>query len=224
MHKNATKCNKTLSKWCKNKHGASKIMDTLEMYQSSLDHGHKTSWWRECFFFDDRLSWFDDMLDCGGLVALLHHVRRWVRWWWWCIVSHATCDRLLGSHLVLKRLTEPKELPALDEEMRGFLPSILVDVGVPGTPSVEHFFCRKWRLITTPMPLCFWPRIAVGASTTASVVIVPLPWSIVVVIMVIVYVAYCYHIRRIRIFVAVSTSFLPRAGVELILWVDVTVC
>jgi hypothetical protein len=27
------KCNKTLGKWCKNKHGASKIMDTLETYQ-----------------------------------------------------------------------------------------------------------------------------------------------------------------------------------------------
>jgi hypothetical protein len=33
MHKNATKCNETLSKWCKNKHGALKIMDTFEMYQ-----------------------------------------------------------------------------------------------------------------------------------------------------------------------------------------------
>jgi hypothetical protein len=33
MHKNATKCNKTLSKWCVNKHGASKIIDTFEMYQ-----------------------------------------------------------------------------------------------------------------------------------------------------------------------------------------------
>jgi hypothetical protein len=32
MHKNAMKCNETLSKWCKNKHGASKIIDTLEMY------------------------------------------------------------------------------------------------------------------------------------------------------------------------------------------------
>jgi hypothetical protein len=32
MHKNATKCNKILSKWCKNKHGASKVMDTLETY------------------------------------------------------------------------------------------------------------------------------------------------------------------------------------------------
>jgi hypothetical protein len=44
MHKNATKCNETLSKWCKNKHGASKIMDTLETYhglsedQSQLGH------------------------------------------------------------------------------------------------------------------------------------------------------------------------------------------
>jgi hypothetical protein len=33
MHKNATKCNKTLSKWCKNKHVASKIIDTFETYQ-----------------------------------------------------------------------------------------------------------------------------------------------------------------------------------------------
>jgi hypothetical protein len=32
MHKNATKCNETLSKWYKNKHGASKIIDTLETY------------------------------------------------------------------------------------------------------------------------------------------------------------------------------------------------
>jgi hypothetical protein len=34
MHKNATKCNKTLSKWCKNKHVASKIIDMFETYQS----------------------------------------------------------------------------------------------------------------------------------------------------------------------------------------------
>jgi hypothetical protein len=33
MHKNATKCNETLSKWYKNKHGASKIIDTFETYQ-----------------------------------------------------------------------------------------------------------------------------------------------------------------------------------------------
>jgi hypothetical protein len=39
MHKNATKCNKTLSKWCKNKHEASKIMETLETYQRQIQYG-----------------------------------------------------------------------------------------------------------------------------------------------------------------------------------------
>jgi hypothetical protein len=33
MHKSATKCNETLGKWCKNKHEASKIIDTLKTYQ-----------------------------------------------------------------------------------------------------------------------------------------------------------------------------------------------
>jgi hypothetical protein len=33
MHKSATKCNETVGKWCKNKHGALKIIDTLETYQ-----------------------------------------------------------------------------------------------------------------------------------------------------------------------------------------------
>jgi hypothetical protein len=37
MHKNAMKCNETLSKWCKNKYGASKIIDTFETYQVSMD-------------------------------------------------------------------------------------------------------------------------------------------------------------------------------------------
>jgi hypothetical protein len=32
MHKNATKYSKTQSKWCKNKHGASKIIDMFETY------------------------------------------------------------------------------------------------------------------------------------------------------------------------------------------------
>jgi hypothetical protein len=35
MHKNATKCNETIGKWCKNKHGASKIIDTFETYQGT---------------------------------------------------------------------------------------------------------------------------------------------------------------------------------------------
>jgi hypothetical protein len=47
MHKNATKCNKTLNKWCKNKHGASKIMDTLETY-------HPTAWVKQDAATPDR--------------------------------------------------------------------------------------------------------------------------------------------------------------------------
>jgi hypothetical protein len=35
MHKSAMKSNETLSKWCKNKHEASKIMDTFEKYQAA---------------------------------------------------------------------------------------------------------------------------------------------------------------------------------------------
>jgi hypothetical protein len=124
---------------------------------SPLNHGHKTSWWQKCFFFDDRLSRLNDMLDCGGLMALLHHIQWRIRWWWLCVISHNTCDRLLRLHLLLKRLTEPKEFSALDEEMFWLSPSILVDVGVPGAPAVEHFFCHKWWLVTTPTLLCFRP-------------------------------------------------------------------
>jgi hypothetical protein len=34
MHRSATKSNETVGKWCKNKHGASKIIDTSETYQA----------------------------------------------------------------------------------------------------------------------------------------------------------------------------------------------
>jgi hypothetical protein len=40
MHKNAMKCNETLSKWCKNKHGASKIIDMFETYHPCGTTGH----------------------------------------------------------------------------------------------------------------------------------------------------------------------------------------
>jgi hypothetical protein len=36
MHKSTTKCNETIGKWCKNKHGASKIIDTFETYQGVI--------------------------------------------------------------------------------------------------------------------------------------------------------------------------------------------
>jgi hypothetical protein len=38
MYKNATKCNETIGKWCKTKHGASKIIDTFETYQRPPKH------------------------------------------------------------------------------------------------------------------------------------------------------------------------------------------
>jgi hypothetical protein len=41
MHKNAMKCNETLSKWCKNKLGASKIIDMLETYQQPVPKSNK---------------------------------------------------------------------------------------------------------------------------------------------------------------------------------------
>jgi hypothetical protein len=136
----------------------------------SLDHWNETSWWRKCFFFDDRLSWLYDVPDCGGLMAVLHDVWWRIGWWWWCVVSHGAYDRLLGSHLLLKRLAKPKKFPALDEKMCWFSPSILVDVGVPGAPSVEHFFHQNWWLITMLTPLRFWPRITAGTFATASIV------------------------------------------------------
>jgi hypothetical protein len=36
-----------------------------------LNHRHETTWWGECFFLDDRLPWLDEMLDHGGLMAML---------------------------------------------------------------------------------------------------------------------------------------------------------
>jgi hypothetical protein len=45
MHKNAMKCNKTLSKWCKNKYGASKIIDTFETYQQVVPDSGLEAWY-----------------------------------------------------------------------------------------------------------------------------------------------------------------------------------
>jgi hypothetical protein len=51
MHKNATKCDKTLSKWCKNKPGASKIIDTFETYLLDLDSNFVDLLERSCYEF-----------------------------------------------------------------------------------------------------------------------------------------------------------------------------
>jgi hypothetical protein len=45
MHKNATKCNKTQSKWCVNKHVSSKIIDTFETYQQAEPDSGLEAWY-----------------------------------------------------------------------------------------------------------------------------------------------------------------------------------
>jgi hypothetical protein len=55
MHKNAPKCNETLNKWCKNKHGASKIMDMLETYQRTWPQNTRTE--------RSSMSHMDDMIN-----------------------------------------------------------------------------------------------------------------------------------------------------------------
>jgi hypothetical protein len=105
----------------------------------SLDHGHEASWWRERLLFDGWLPWLD-LLDRGGLVALLYHVCQWVRWWWWSVVNYRTCHQLLHLHPLLKCSTEAKEFHALNEEMSGSSHSIFVDVGVSCAPPIERLF------------------------------------------------------------------------------------
>jgi hypothetical protein len=105
----------------------------------SLNHGHESSWWRECLLFDSWLPWLD-MLDCSSLVALLHHARWRIRRWWWSVVSYRIGHRLLSLHPFLKCSTEAKEFPALDEEMSGSSDSIFIEVRMSCAPPIEHLF------------------------------------------------------------------------------------
>jgi hypothetical protein len=155
-------------------------------------------------------------------MALLHHVFQRIRWRWWSVVGYRTCYRLLYLHPLLKCSTEAKELSTLDEEMSRFSKSILVDIGVPWTPSIEHLFRRRRWLITASAPLCLRPRITAGASATASIVAIPPSWS--VAIDIVVDVAYCYHVSFIRIVIAILTTLFSRVGVKLVFWIDVTIC
>jgi hypothetical protein len=107
-------------------------------WKTSLNHGHEASWWREHLFFDGRLPRLD-VLDRGGLVALLYHVCWRVRWW--SIVSYRTCHWMLGLHPLLKCSTEAKEFPALNEEMSGSSDPIFVEVRVSCARPIEHLFC-----------------------------------------------------------------------------------
>jgi hypothetical protein len=106
----------------------------------SLNHGHESSWWRECFFFGSWLSWLA-LLDCSSLVALLHHICWRIRRRRWSIVSYCTGHMLLGLHPFLECSAEMKEFPALDEEMCRSLDAVFIEVSVPCASSIEHLFC-----------------------------------------------------------------------------------
>jgi hypothetical protein len=82
MHKNATKCNETLNKWCKNKHGASKIMDTLETYQDApANEAGNNVLRRQAGITQlilnpvEGIDWPHHVL---GVIGLVLHLNRWL--------------------------------------------------------------------------------------------------------------------------------------------------
>jgi hypothetical protein len=99
MHKNATKCNKTQSKWCVNKHGASKIIDMFEKY-------HQGRRRHRCVV---RVH-----LSKASPLAALDRIarrRRLVRLHHPCSVKHFHCaisSRVWRSHLSLSLITSPR--------------------------------------------------------------------------------------------------------------------
>jgi hypothetical protein len=70
MHKSATKCNETIGKWCKNKHGASKIIDTLETYQCTM----KTFLWQSLATAPAPPGFANPMKE-ASLLSLIHITR-----------------------------------------------------------------------------------------------------------------------------------------------------
>jgi hypothetical protein len=68
MHKSATKCNETVGKWCKSKHGASKIIDTLETYHTlSRDPQLGLYSGTHCDCVSVRLLWWVVLVACSQL-------------------------------------------------------------------------------------------------------------------------------------------------------------
>jgi hypothetical protein len=84
MHKSATKCNETQGKWCKNKHGASKIIDTFETYQAPdlsptvLRHGRLVDGKVKSVMEVPPLSIVN--VNLLGIFSMLHTVPRFPTW------------------------------------------------------------------------------------------------------------------------------------------------
>ena len=137
----------------------------------SLNHEHETSRWRELFFLVGRLSRLD-LLDRGGLVALLYDVRWWVRRRWWSVVGYRPRHWLLGAHPLLECTVEAKELSTFDEEVCRPSYSVLVEICMPRASAIKHLLCRQLWLSSTP--LLAWLRVTAGTSAAAAMVIVSL--------------------------------------------------
>jgi hypothetical protein len=89
MHKNTTKCNETLSKWCKNKHGASKIIDTLETYQVQRPSC-------ELWLLTGEVTWLRWLLDIFCIFVMTPTT----------LLSDATCVIRIASDFVKHDLTK----------------------------------------------------------------------------------------------------------------------
>jgi hypothetical protein len=138
----------------------------------SLNHGHETCRWRELFFLVGRLSRLD-LLDRGGLGALLYDVCWWVRrWWWWSVVGYRPRHWLLGAHPFLECSVEAKELSTFDEEVCRSSYSVLVEICMPWASAIKHLLCQQLWLSSTP--LLAWLRVTTGTSAAAAMVIVSL--------------------------------------------------
>jgi hypothetical protein len=91
MHKSTTKCNETIGKWCKNKHGASKIIDTFETY-------HLTSWF----------IWYDYHKMCGSPYRFPYPYWLLIEIMWAHFrtrrVTHITCISVRVKWIIGKRV------------------------------------------------------------------------------------------------------------------------
>jgi hypothetical protein len=117
------------------KHFSCALLLNFIRQASPLNHGHETSWWQELFFLVGQLSRLD-LLDHGGLVALLYDVRWWVRRWWRSVKGYRPRHWLLGARSLLKCPVEMKEFSTLDEEVCGSSYSVLVEVRMPRASAV----------------------------------------------------------------------------------------
>jgi hypothetical protein len=122
MHKNAMKCNETLSKWCKNKHGASKIIDMFETYQAyaplltALSASHLSSWstgQRLCYpptlnlmhpeWFSTCKSKWKNLAKMASTSSRRHESRPWPGQ---CSTSSSYDDIIAGWSLLLRSVKE----------------------------------------------------------------------------------------------------------------------